>query len=323
MSKFINFVSMLDITTQSFCLNTGAKMPVLGLGTWKSLPGDVGVAVTHAITECGYRHVDCAYIYHNEKEIGEAFSFIFGGGQVKRDEVFVTSKLWNDRHDPAEVEEACRRTLSDLQLDYLDLYLMHWGLATSGGKGSRPVGKNSKYDLASFSVRETWEAMEKLVEKGLVKSIGVANFTGAMLIDMLSYTNTTPAVNQIELHPYLQQERLIEFCNEMGIAVTAYSPLGSPGNRDEQEHLPLLIEDEAIGAIAKNYGKSPAQILIRWALLRNTIVIPKSVNPGRIAENAKVFDFFLSAEDMEVIAGLDKKMRTCDLWDWSWIPYFD
>ncbi len=303
-------------------LNTGFKMPCLGLGTWKSESGLVGDAIKHALVNCGYKHVDCAYIYQNEKEIGEAFSSVFSNG-IKRDDVFVTSKLWNNSHDPNDVEKACRDTLIDLKLDYLDLYLMHWGLATPVSKGSSPKGKNGKYDLAPISVRETWEAMENLVKKGLVKSIGVANFTGAMLIDMLSYTKTVPAVNQIELHPYLQQERLIEFCNDVGIAVTAYSPLGSPGNSIDRAELPVLLDDLLIIKLAHKYDKSSAQILIRWGLQRDTILIPKSVNFDRILENISVFDFVIDSGDMDSISRLDKKMRYVDLWDWSGLPYFD
>src|SRR3989338_3251300 len=261
-------------------LNTGAKMPVIGLGTWKSLPNQVGDSVEDALTKGGYRHIDCAAIYRNEKEIGQAFKNIFRNGEVKRDEVFITSKLWNTEHIKERVEAACRQTLSDLQLDYLDLYLMHWGIAVPDlqehvNQRGEPLDENGVLLTVHIPIRETWEAMEDLIRKGMVRAIGVANFTGAMLVDLLSYAKIKPAVNQIELHPYNQQARLVEFCQRNDMAVTAYSPLGSPGNMKDRSGAPILLDDPHIIDIAHAHHRSVAQVLIRWAIQRGTIVIPK------------------------------------------------
>lgn len=315
---------------QNITLNTGTKMPIIGLGTWKSEPTKVGQAVEYALLEADYKHVDCAAIYRNEQEIGQAFNQVFTAERIKREDIFITSKLWNTNHAKANVEKACRQTLKDLQLDYLDLYLMHWGLAIASddeqtGRNMRgePLDKNGFLITVPISVRETWEAMEVLVQKGLVKNIGVANFTAPMLVDLLSYAKILPAVNQIELHPYNAQTNLVEFCQYKNIIVTAYSPLGRPGVIKEIGTELLLIEDPNILAIAKTHGKSPAQVLIRWAMQRNTIVIPKSTNPENIKANINVFDFELSEQEMASISKLDRKHRYVNPSDWWKIPYFD
>ncbi len=302
-------------------LNTGAEMPVIGLGTWKSEPGKVGAAVEYALTECGYRHIDCASIYHNEKEIGGALARIFSHGGIKREDLFITSKLWNTDHAKDDAIKACKKTLTDLQLDYLDLYLMHWSIAQKPYSPLEYTMGLVKAD--SVSVRETWESMEELVALGLVRSIGVANFTGAMLMDLLSYASRVPAMNQIELHPYNQQARLIEYCFSKNIAVTAYSPLGSPGTLDKKKNHPVLLSDPLIGSIADTHLVSCAAVLIRWALQRKTVVIPKSINKERIKENIAAFDFELSKDDMQKIGELERRHRFVDPWEWWKIPYFD
>lgn len=303
-------------------LNTGAKMPMVGLGTWKSASDKVGQAISCAILECGYRHIDCASVYHNEMEIGESFKNIFSSGKVKREDVFVTSKLWNVSHAKNDVLLACKKTLKDLQLDYLDLYLMHWGIAEAVGS-ELPVDQNGRLNNPKISVRETWEAMEDLIRAGLVKAVGVANFTAPMLVDLLSYAKIFPAVNQIELHPYLQQTRLVEFYQRQGIVVTAYSPLGTPENARAQGNEPILLEDETVVVIAQNHKKTPAQVLIRWAIQRKTVVIPKSVTLENIKSNGEVFDFELSGEEMEKLARLERHHRFVDPYEWWKIPYFE
>ena len=303
--------------SDNLILNTGASMPRIGLGTWKSKPEEAGRAVEYALAEAGYCHIDCAAIYRNESEIGTALASIFGSGARKREDVFVTSKLWNTEHARDHVRTACEKTLRDLQLDYLDLYLMHWGIASS-----EQLDEQGYLITEKISIRETWEAMQELVSAGLVKAIGVANFSAPMIIDLLTYAKITPAVNQIELHPYLQQTAMVEFCQHKNITVTAYSPLGSPGNM-KPKGFPVIAEEPIIIEIAKRLGKSPAQVMIRWGMQRNTVVIPKSVTPERIKENLAVFDFELSDADMAAIKTLDRNLRFVNSAQWWKIPYFD
>ena len=300
-------------------LNTGARMPLVGLGTWQSAPGEAGQAVECALTEGNYHHIDCAPIYGNQKEIGAGFKKIFGQGANKRESVFITSKLWNNAHRKDSVRKACERTLDDLQVDYLDLYLMHWGLASSPEE-DEAMDNDGNLVIDKVPIRETWEAMEALVDAGLVKAIGVANFTAPLLLDLLSYAKVKPAVNQIELHPYFQQARLVEFCRRLGLVVTAYSPLARPGY---EEMSARLVDEKVIRTIARAYRKTPAQVLLRWGIQRNTAVIPKSTHPERIQENIAVFDFELSESDVREIAGIERGLRIVDPYQWGHIPYFD
>ncbi len=309
---------------QYLTLNSGHKMPVIGLGTWKSDPGRVAAAVEYALTEAGYKHLDCAAIYRNEAEVGQALNKVFSGNKVKREDVFITSKLWNNMHARGDVVTACKQTLKDLQLDYLDLYLMHWGIATPRDIGDEPLDKDGYIIMAPVSVRETWEAMEELVKLGLVKSIGVSNFMGPMLIDLLTYAKIKPAMNQIEMHPYNQQQKMLDFAKHINIALTGYSPLGSPGNvmaRGNNE--PILVQDPVILEIAKKHNKTVYQILLRWAIERGTITIPKSTTPENLKANMQVFDFELPTEDMERIKKLDRHLRFVNPKDWYMIPYFE
>lgn len=299
-------------------LNNGYDMPTIGLGTWKSELNQVGQAVKYAIQEAGYTHIDGAMIYRNEEEVGTVYKEIFQ--TVKREDVFITSKLWNTDHDPKNVETACRQTLHDLQLDYLDLYLMHWGLAFQHGDSFEPKDKEGNFLQENVSIRETWEAMENLVEKGLVKSIGVANFTGMMIHDLLTYAKIVPVTNQIEVHPYNSQSELVKYCHTHGIVVTAYSPLARNGADGDSG--PRLLEDPVITDLATKYSRSTSQIVLNWALSRGTIAIPKSVTPARIKENIGVYDFELSLEDIAKIDVLNRNLRFVDPSQWWGIPYF-
>lgn len=301
-------------------LNNGTVIPVLGLGTWKSLPHEASAAVKSALLDAGYTHIDCAKVYDNESEIGVAFNEVFSSGRVRREDVFITSKLWNSDHDPAQVENACRQTLADLHLDYLDLYLMHWGIAFAGNNGKEPRQPDGRMELGQFSLQETWRAMEQLVEKGLVRSIGVSNFSAAQLTDLLSYAKVQPVMNQVELHPYNTQQALVEYCHSRGVAVTAYSPLGNRSRLQPGD--PVLVEDPVVVGIAQVVQRSVAQVLLRWAIQRTTVVIPKSITPTRIAENIAVFDFELSESQMQELSNLNQNKRFVEP-SASWgVPYF-
>lgn len=293
-------------------LRNGLEMPTLGLGTWKSEPEDVYRAVRCAI-EVGYRHIDCAAIYQNEEEVGRALADAFEAGDVRRQDMWITSKLWNDSHAPQQVQPALETSLRKLRLDYLDLYLIHWPVALKHGT-ELPSGPEDFIPLSEIPLESTWDAMLKASQQGLARAVGVSNFSRTKVEQVRDATGETPAVNQIELHPYLQQNDLVEACKAFGVVVTAYSPLGSPDSakmlgRDDDV---LLLEHPVIVDIADAHGATPGQILIAWALARATAVIPKSVHPNRIAENWAAREVQLTEEDMTAIAALDTHQRKVD-----------
>jgi len=307
---------------QSLSFNNNDKMPILGLGTWKADPGGVGKAVQEAV-RIGYRHIDCAAIYGNEAEIGKALEEVMQTGLVKRDELWITSKLWNNAHAREEVSIALKKTLADLRLDYLDLYLIHWPVATRPDV-IFPRKADDFFSLAEMPLNETWAGMEDCVENGLTKHIGVSNFS-IKKIEELNSAKIRPEVNQIELHPYLQQEEMLNYCKKHNIYLTAYSPLGS-GDRPEAmkaANEPSLLENSTVVNIARAHGCNAAQVLLKWAIQRGTSVIPKSTNPDRLAENLDAANLKLSNQEMADLAKLERGFRYVngEFWTMEGSPY--
>jgi diketogulonate reductase-like aldo/keto reductase len=260
-------------------LDNGVGMPVLGLGVWLIPSGEETRRAVRDALECGYRLIDTARAYGNERDVGRARR----ESGLPREEVFVTTKLWNSNHGYEAARRACRASLGDLGLDCIDLYLIHWPVP-----GLR---------------RETWKAMAALRDEGVCRAIGVSNYTIRHLEELRDESSVPPAVNQVEFHPFLYQRELLDYCRRRGIAVEAYSPLARG----------VRLSEPALVSVGRKYGKTPAQVLIRWALQHGTIPIPKSSRPERIRENAAVFDFSLTSGDMETLDRLDEGLRVC--WD--------
>lgn len=293
-------------------LSNGQDIPSLGLGTWKSQPNEVYEAIKTAV-KIGYRHIDCAAIYGNESEIGDALSDLIKEGVVAREDLWITSKLWNDAHLPNDVKPALQKTISDLKLDYLDLYLIHWPVAQKPGH-KMPGTADDFLSLDEAPIAATWKAMEEVHQSGLARSIGVSNFGMQNLSDLLETCTVKPVMNQVECHPYLNQEKLASFCHDKGIYLTAYSPLGSKDRHESIKGInePMMMEDDTVKAIAQDKNVTPAQILLAWSMYRNNAVIPKSVNPGRLQQNFDSQNVELSSVDMDKLYSINKDRRYID-----------
>jgi diketogulonate reductase-like aldo/keto reductase len=290
-------------------LSSGYSMPMIGLGTWKSKPGEVKAAVEAAI-DAGYRHIDCAAIYGNESEVGEALKVKIDSGVVKREDLFIVSKLWNNAHKKDDVTPACKKTLADLGLEYLDLYFIHWPHAFKAGGALLPKNEDGtvQYDEET-PITETWAAMEDLVETKLVRSIGISNFNAKQVQAVCEMCKIKPAMQQVERHPYFDQNQLMKVCADLGIPLTAYCPLGSADNPGRKPDDPVLLQDKVLAEIGEKYGKTAAQVALRWEVETGVVVIPKSVSPARIAQNLDICDFQLTQEDLDKIATINRNWR--------------
>jgi alcohol dehydrogenase (NADP+) len=291
----------------------GDKLDAIGLGTWKSEPEKVEHAVKYAL-ETGYRHIDCAKSYANEKAVGRAFSTAFSEGNIKRDDIWITSKLWNNAHKEKDVIPALKQTLKDLQTDYLDLYLIHWPVAFKPGIDNFPKTDDDYLSLEEAPIIETWNKMLEAKKQGLVKHLGVSNFSIKKLQKLTKQADDMPEMLQVEMHPYLPQPDLLDYCREKEMNITAYSPLGS-GDRAKgmkADNEPNLLQDETIAKIAEKHQCNPGQVLIKWAEKRGTAVIPKSTTEKHIKMNLKSTELNLDDDDLQAISDIDIRFRYVD-----------
>jgi alcohol dehydrogenase (NADP+) len=314
-------------------LYTGAEIPGIGIGTFGSdrfSSDDVAAAVKGAIS-VGYRHIDCASVYGNEEKIGRIFKEIQESGLIKREELWVTSKVWNDMHE--KVVESCEKSLTDLQLDYLDLYLVHWPFPNHHVPGCDITWRSP--DAKSYiheNYMRTWCQMERLIEKGLVKHIGISNMTIPKIKLLLRDAKIRPACNEMELHPHFQQPELFKFCLENQIQPIGYCPIGSPNRpeRDRTEKDSVDIEDPLILKISQRLNVLPAVVCVKWAVQRGQIPIPFSIDRNKYLSNLKstVCDL-LTAEEMQELSKIDKNCRLIKgdvfLWkaDQTWEALWD
>ena len=298
------------------------QMPVIGLGLWKIDKAQVADVVVEAI-RAGYRHLDSACDYGNEKEVGIGIRRAIDEGLCTREDLWVTSKLWNTYHREEHVVMAMDQTLHDLGLDYLDLYMVHFPIALEFVPFETRYPPEWLFDPADdipmmkpalVPLQETWKAMETLVDTGLARHIGVCNYNIALVRDMLSYARIPPAVLQVESHPYLTQEKLMRFCREQDIAVTSFSPLGALSYLELEmaDASESVLVQPAVVAIAERLGRTPAQVVLKWGVQRGNSIIPKTSRAERLVENAALFDFDLSAEDMSQINALNRNQRFND-----------
>ncbi|XP_033731685.1 aldo-keto reductase family 1 member B10-like [Pecten maximus] len=306
----------MSISTMRVTLNNGKTMPLFGLGTWQSSSEEVKTAVRTAL-DAGYRLIDTAYNYLNEEAIGEALDEYFKAGKLKREDIFVCTKLATIYTRPGDVALSMSQSLKKLKLTYVDLFLIHSPMTCRVPEDPNNVFpvKDGKLDAEErVDFEGVWKEMEKLVDQGKTKSIGISNFNAAQLERVRKVARVMPVTNQVECHAYFQQTKLEEYMKKYNMQIMAYSPIGSPGGQTsrfvtDKSDTQVLLNDPVIGKLATKYNKTPAQILLRNLLQRNIIVIPKSVTPSRIQQNGNVFDFKLSPEDMTTIAGIDKAVR--------------
>lgn len=311
-------------------LNNGMKMPLVGLGCWK-IPNDVCAQQVYDAIKIGYRLFDGAEDYGNEKEVGQGIKKAIADGIVKREDLFVVSKLWNSFHHPDHVKMALKRTLSDLDLEYVDLFYMHFPIAFKyvPFEEKYPPGfytgaedeKKGHITEADVPLIDTWKALEACVDEGLTKSIGISNFNGGLIQDLLRQCRIKPVALQIEHHPYLTQEHLVEYCQAQKIQIVAYSSFGPQSylelGSELAKNTPNLFHHDTINQIANNHRVSPSEVLLRWATQRGIAIIPKSSKKERLETNLNIDSkLTLTHKELEAISRLNKNIRMNDPWTW-------
>ncbi|XP_058815329.1 1,5-anhydro-D-fructose reductase-like [Topomyia yanbarensis] len=295
----------------------GHEIPLIGLGTYLT-KGTAGVKAIKQAIDIGYRHIDTAYRYGNEQDVGRAVRDKLEEGFVKREDLFITTKLWNSFHSPEHVEKAFHRSLENLNLNYVDLYLMHMpmGLAFRGYEEQELISYDSSGRVVCSDVDfcDTWKAMEQLVYAGKVRSIGVSNFNSSQLSRLLSVSSIKPATNQIECNPGFTQKPLIEFCRKLDITVTAFSPMGRANRSDSSSQVTAnVLTDPEVATLGAKYGKSNAQVVLRYLIDIGTIPVPKPSNRCEMLENIDIFDFRLTAEEKALMDRFDNGKRAVPL----------
>ena len=301
------------------------QMPSVGLGIWKIDRGETAQVVVNAL-DAGYRHIDSASDYGNEIEAGEGIAAALSGSVCRREDLWITSKLWNTYHRREHIQAACDRTLADLKLDYLDLYLVHFPIATKYVPFETryppawffdPDADFPRMEFDNVSLAETWAGMEDLVRAGKVRHIGVCNYNSGLLLDLMAYSDIKPSMLQIESHPFLTQENLIRLAGDFDITVTAFSPLGALSyiELDMASSTDTVLSAAPVVAAANRVNRTPAQVVLRWGVQRGTSIIPKTTRPERLRENIALFDFELSADEMAAISLLNQNRRFNDTAD--------
>ncbi|KAM5143950.1 aldo-keto reductase family 1 member C1-like [Callospermophilus lateralis] len=295
-------------------LSDGHFIPGLGFGTYKpqEVPNSKTTEATKIAIEAGFRHIDCAYLYQVEEEVGQAVRSKIADGTVKREDIFYTSKLWCTFHRPELVQSSLERSLKKLHFDYVDLYLIHYPFSMKPGEELLPTDENGKIIYDHVDLCAVWEAMEKCKDAGLAKSIGVSNFNRRQLEMILNKPGLKykPVCNQVECHVYHNQRKLLDFCKSKNIVLVAYSALGTQREKPWVDHnSPVLLDDPVLGALAKKHKRSPALIALRYQLQRGVVVLAQSFKENEIKENIQVFDFELTAEDMKDLDGLNRNYR--------------
>ncbi|CAL1535742.1 unnamed protein product [Lymnaea stagnalis] len=298
------------VETERIRLGSGRRIPVLGLGTCAPLHGEEEIIESvKAAVRAGYRHIDCAAIYRNERAVGHALKELFVMGVVKREDLFITSKLWNTCHKPDLVLPSLKKTLDDLGLEYVDLYLIHWPMAYKEGGELNPLDENGKAISSDVDFIDTWQALEDCRDMGKTLDIGLSNFNSDQIQRVLDSARIPPVAIQLEVNCHNTNSKLIEFAKSKGLTVIAFAPLGTPSKNPKHTK---LVDETVLKEIAANHGKTPAQVAIRFLIQQGLATVPKSVTPKRIEENTQVFDFKLSGEEVSKLSRLNKNYRGYD-----------